>query len=38
MELQNRVKERLGDSYLDKGFIFAKHERQPGYPIFIKTI
>lgn len=38
LELQNRVKERFGDDYLDIGFIFAKHDRQPGYPIFIKTI
>lgn len=36
MELQRKVKERLSDSYLDEGIIFAKHDRQPGYPIFNK--
>lgn len=38
MELQKRVKERLAEAYLDEEFIFAKHNRQPGYPIFIKTV
>ncbi len=38
MELQKKVKERLGTTYLDEGFIFAKHDRQPGYLIFIKTV
>ncbi|WP_261797548.1 site-specific integrase [Bacillus testis] len=38
MELQKKVKKRLGETYLDEGFIFAKHGRQPGYPIFIKTV
>ncbi|WP_245998036.1 tyrosine-type recombinase/integrase [Siminovitchia terrae] len=37
-EVQNKVKDRLGLAYHDKGFIFAKKERQPGYPIFIKTV
>lgn len=37
-QLQNRVKERLGTTYLDEGFIFAKHDRHPGYPIFVKTV
>ncbi|MGF9977890.1 tyrosine-type recombinase/integrase [Viridibacillus arvi] len=28
----------MGENYLDEGFIFAKKERQPVYPIFIKTV
>ncbi|MFB5284700.1 tyrosine-type recombinase/integrase [Peribacillus sp. Hz7] len=32
------LKERLSDVYHDEGFIFAKKDRQPGYPIFIKTV
>lgn len=35
---QIKVKEYYGESYHNQGFIFAKKERQPGYPIFIKTI
>ncbi|MGG3272578.1 tyrosine-type recombinase/integrase [Priestia aryabhattai] len=38
MELQGKTKERLGEAYLDDGFVFAKHDRHPGYPIFIKTV
>jgi integrase len=38
MELQKKTKEQVGEAYLDKGFIFAKKEKQPGYPIFIKTV
>ena len=38
MESQMKFKEQLGEAYLDEGFIFAKKERQPGYPIFIKTV
>jgi len=33
MQVQKKVKEYYGKSYLDKGFIFAKKEKQPGYPI-----
>jgi integrase len=35
---QEEAKKRLGDSYFDQGFVFAKMERHPGYPIFIKTV
>jgi integrase len=38
MDCQKKVKKQLGENYLDEGFIFAKKERQPGYPIFIKTV
>lgn len=38
MATQLKVKNYVGDAYHDEGFIFAKKERQPGYPIFIKTI
>lgn len=37
-ESQERVKRRIGNSYYDKDFIFAKTIRYPGYPIFIKTV
>lgn len=36
--VQNQVIEQLGDSYYNKDFIFAKMERQQGYPIVIKTV
>jgi integrase len=35
---QKKVKEHFGESYLDEGFIFAKKEKQPAYPIFVKTV
>jgi integrase len=35
---QKKVQEYFGESYLDEGFIFAKKEKQPGYPIFVKTV
>lgn len=34
---QNQVIEQLGDAYYNKDFIFAKTERQYGYPIVIKN-
>ncbi|MEH6904741.1 site-specific integrase [Neobacillus drentensis] len=35
---QKKVQEHWGEEYLDEGFIFAKKDKQPGYPIFIKTV
>lgn len=35
---QEKVIEQLGDAYYNKDFIFAKMERQHGYPIVIKTV
>ncbi|WP_047986113.1 tyrosine-type recombinase/integrase [Ornithinibacillus californiensis] len=37
-EAQEKVIEQLGDAYYNKDFIFAKMERQYGYPIVIKTV
>ncbi|MGB3566033.1 MAG: site-specific integrase [Priestia megaterium] len=37
-EVQNEVVEKLGDTYHNEDFIFAKIERQFGYPIVIKTV
>lgn len=37
-EAQKKIKQRLGEDYYDKDFIFAKSKRHPGYPIFIKTV
>ncbi|GAA0496767.1 tyrosine-type recombinase/integrase [Salinibacillus aidingensis] len=37
-EDQNQVIKRLGDDYYNKDFIFAKMERQFGYPIVIKNV
>ncbi|MDQ0976746.1 integrase [Neobacillus niacini] len=37
-KVQEKVIERLGNIYNNKNFIFAKMERQYGYPIVIKTI
>ena len=37
MLAQKKVQEHYGEAYHDEGFISAKKERQPGYPIFIKT-
>ncbi|QHS24590.1 site-specific integrase [Virgibacillus sp. MSP4-1] len=34
----NNIIEQLGDDYYNKDFIFAKTERQYGYPIVIKTV
>lgn len=38
IKTQNIVIERLGNDYYNKDFIFAKMERQYGYPIVIKTV
>lgn len=35
---QQKVRKYFGEAYLDEGFIFAKKDKQPGYPIFIKTV
>lgn len=37
-DVQNQVIKRLGDDYYNKDFIFAKMERQFGYPIVIKNV
>lgn len=37
-EEQDRIISRLGDSYYNKGFIFANLNRHPGYPILIKFV
>jgi integrase len=37
-KVQEEVIERLGDAYHNEDFIFAKMERQFGYPIVIKTV
>lgn len=37
-ENQNQVIKRLDDDYYNKDFIFAKMERQFGYPIVIKNV
>ncbi|TYO69957.1 site-specific integrase [Rossellomorea marisflavi] len=37
-ESQDKVKRFYGESYHSEGFIFAKKERNPGYPIFVKTV
>ncbi|MBB6454869.1 integrase [Salirhabdus euzebyi] len=37
-ENQNQVIQRLGDDYYNKDFIFAKMERQFGFPIVIKNV
>ncbi|MFD1738223.1 tyrosine-type recombinase/integrase [Bacillus salitolerans] len=37
-EAQNQVRMRLGDDYYNRYFIFAKMERQFGYPIVIKNV
>jgi integrase len=37
-EIQNQVIKRLGKEYNDSGFIFAKMERQFGYPIVLKNV
>ena len=37
-EVQNQIIKQLGDDYYNKDFIFAKMERQHGYPIVIKTL
>ncbi|MDQ0232862.1 tyrosine-type recombinase/integrase [Metabacillus malikii] len=36
-QAQDEVNKRLGDSYYNKDFIFAKTELQHGYPIVIKN-
>ncbi|WP_409291119.1 tyrosine-type recombinase/integrase [Peribacillus sp. SCS-37] len=38
MLAQQKVQKYFGEAYLDERFIFAKKEKQPGYPIFIKTV
>lgn len=35
---QNKVIEQLGSNYYNKDFIFAKMERQFGYPIVTKNV
>ncbi len=35
---QHQVIKQLGNAYYNKDFIFAKMERQHGYPIIIKTV
>ncbi len=35
---QEKLVEQLGNSYYKKDFIFAKTDKYPGYPIFIKTV
>ncbi len=35
---QKDMIKQLGDVYYDEGFIFRKTERQPGYPMLIKTV
>ncbi|MFS0820705.1 site-specific integrase [Bacillus sp. 1P02SD] len=37
-KVQEEVIKRLGKAYYNKDFIFAKMERQFGYPIVIKTV
>ncbi|WP_255259689.1 site-specific integrase [Lentibacillus sp. CBA3610] len=37
-EVQDQIIKQLGDGYYNKDFIFAKMERQHGYPIVIKTV
>lgn len=37
-EKQEKTSEQLGDAYNNQHFIFAKTERQPGYPIVIKMV
>lgn len=37
-KVQEEAIERLGDAYYNNDFIFAKMERQYGYPIVIKTV
>ncbi|WP_156416280.1 hypothetical protein [Cytobacillus dafuensis] len=36
--VQDEVVKRLGDTYHNEDFIFAKMERQYGNPIVIKTV
>lgn len=36
--VQNKIIEKLGNQYYNKDFIFAKMERQFGYPIVIKNV
>lgn len=37
-KVQHQVIKQLGNAYYNKDFIFAKMERQHGYPIVIKTV
>ncbi|KGX84321.1 MULTISPECIES: site-specific integrase [Pontibacillus] len=37
-KVQNKVIEQLGNDYYNQDFIFAKMERQFGYPIVIKNV
>ncbi|SFM40481.1 site-specific integrase [Pelosinus propionicus] len=37
-EQQDIIKNRIGDSYYDKNFIFAKIKNNPGYPHYLKFI
>jgi integrase len=38
LTFQNEMKMLLRDTYHDEGFVFAKYEKDPGYPIFVKTV
>lgn len=38
IKVQDEVIERLGDAYCNQDFIFAKMQRQYGYPIVIKQV
>nr|WP_285842948.1 site-specific integrase [Rummeliibacillus stabekisii] len=37
-ENQEKIIKQLGDAYTNQHFIFAKTERQPGYPIVVKIV
>ncbi|AYV72447.1 site-specific integrase [Bacillus sp. PK3-056] len=37
-EEQEKLINHLGDSYLDKGYVFANVYRHPGYPILVKFV
>jgi hypothetical protein len=37
-EKQEKIIEQLGEVYNNQVFIFAKTDRQPGYPIVIKIV
>ena len=37
-EKQEKIIQQFGDDYNNQDFIFAKTERQPGYPIVIKLV
>ncbi|MFO1442052.1 tyrosine-type recombinase/integrase [Bacillus sp. Bva_UNVM-123] len=37
-ETQDKLIQRLGNSYPDQGFVFANVHRHPGYPVLIKVV